>query len=83
MTGLTARASIRNRSERLCCHERKKKLACAIRSVGKATNGQCVGLVCTLWEFWGADWSAVREWIDRREGDREVIDSTEFVARNY
>jgi hypothetical protein len=25
-----------------------------------AEDGQCIGLVCTFWEFWGADWSAVR-----------------------
>jgi hypothetical protein len=29
--------------------------------VGKVSNkdGQIVGLVCTFWEFWGADWTGV------------------------
>lgn len=48
----------------------RKSWLVAIRSVGKATDGQCVGLFCTLWEFWGADWSAVREWIEERAIER-------------
>jgi hypothetical protein len=41
MTGLTARASIRDRSARHCCHERKekpKKGGLSVPSVGKANK---------------------------------------------
>jgi hypothetical protein len=62
MRGLT-RASIRDRSARHCCHERKKAEESwpVCPRVGKASNkdGQSVGLECTFWEFWGADWSGV------------------------